>query len=135
MTTRQIEDYDTVEPDWYDAVCTALDEGPEGQWGPTVEFVFDVMTGDGVTEMTALASDKWKGDTKARRLVATIVGRLLAKGEDVNWNEVEGKPVRVNVSVVEDKKGLTRNRITEVAPPRRQKPGGLTAADAEALPF
>ncbi len=139
MTTRQIEDYDLLDPGTYDATALSIAEGDDGQYGPTVRFSFEAMTEDGPAEIDALASDVWKGATKARAWFSTLVGHTLAKDERVDWDDVEGRPCQITVTHVLDKKGITRARIADVLPPRRAKPArpATTAeeADADDLPF
>jgi len=128
MTTRTIEDYDLLDPGTYDAVSLGIEEGDDGQYGPTVRFLFEAMTQDGPVEIDALASDVWKGATKARGWYSVLIGHPLAKGEQIEWDNVTGKPCQITVTHVLDKKGMTRARIADVFSPRRARPAPAAAA-------
>lgn len=142
MTTRTIEDYETVEPDWYDAVVRDLEESTtDGPFGPYIEWTFGALTDDGEVEVTGRTGDKWKGNTKARAWYSAIVGRPLASGEDVDFDTIIGAPCRINVTVVTSDKGISYNRIVDVAPRKaKARPGSAQAmldrlADADEPPY
>jgi hypothetical protein len=133
MTTRTIEDYDLLDPGTYDATAVGIEEGDDGQYGPTVRFNFEAMGPDGPVDVDALASDVWKGATKARAWFSVLVGHTLAKDERIDWDDVKGRPCQITVTHVVDRKGITRARIADVLPPRKARSAPAEAADD--LPF
>jgi hypothetical protein len=135
MTTRTIQDYDLVEPGTYDATSLGIEDGDDGQFGHTIEFGFSAMTEDGPVEIYALASDKWKGATKARAWFSVLVGHALAKDDVIDWDDVKGRPCQIVVTHVVDKKGITRARVMDVQPPRKARPVPADSAEPAELPF
>lgn len=112
--------HETIEMGAYDARVKSV-EDVEGQFGPQVKFVFELVGGDydgqtlwGWCSATYSTQSKLYDWTKA----ILFGGNAPPLGHILNTNDFVGRPVRIGVSVVK-KDDKEFNKISGVTAPRQ----------------
>lgn len=79
----------------YSAKFLGCEEGPEGNYGPTARWNFEIQDEDTVVPLDALTGLKAGPRSKAGQFLAAIIGRQLEVGESIDPDTLIGKKVKV----------------------------------------
>lgn len=90
-------DAEVVAPGGYDASLIGIEDGV-GQYGPFYDWSFLVAGPDGAVEVSRRTSAKFGPSTIARSFVEALLGRKIAKGEQVDLDSLIGNRCRVKVN-------------------------------------
>jgi len=107
----------------------------EGDYGEQVVFVFRVEDSESEAELMAWASATYSNKSKPGRWVTAILGNMP---DELDSEELIGKPCRITVLVKTKDDGSRYNRIDEVLPAKRKpKPEPELEAEPETagIPF
>ena len=102
MSSFTAADYPVLEPGIYSATFLRTEElAEEGTFGPYIDWYFAVETEDGTVDVSGRSSKpaRLTRATKARQWVEEILGRALAKGENIDTRSLEGTRVRLTVGL------------------------------------
>lgn len=88
-------DIPDIEDGVYAGKLTAVTAGPEGQYGPSFRWEFDIQVEDGVEGIDGLSSRKYgPAKAKATQWVTALLGEAP---ERIVLSELVGKPCRILV--------------------------------------
>jgi len=130
-------DFVTLPEDIYQIEFTRFEEGPEGQFGPSLRLVYSVVDGDFAGEtLDELASLKSGPKSKLRQRAEALLGRAYETGEAIRLVPLFGKRARAVVKIHKTEQGGEFNRIESMMPMPAargaQRPAGQAAQDAPA---
>ncbi len=110
------KEYRTLEEGCYPALLENIEER-EGSTGRYCRWVFAAQSPQGdpipVAGLTSLRSGP---KAKGRQWVEAILGSKMKAGEEIDLDELVGKPCRVQVTVVDLEDGGRFNRVEKVLP-------------------
>lgn len=86
-----------IEPDTYPAVFKGAEAGPEGQYGPSIRWKFDVFVEDEVISLDCLSSTNTGAKAKATRIMTAILGRQPEVDENLELDDLKDRKCRVEV--------------------------------------
>jgi hypothetical protein len=112
----------------YHALFGGIEED-EGEYGIFWKWTFHVYLADGGTNAVGdISSDNFGPRSKANKWTAGMLGRPIAPGEVVEFDELKGTPCVVDV-IIDPASGY--NKIDNVRPaPAQQQPAAPAAAPA-----
>lgn len=131
-------DFVTLPEDIYLCEFVRFEEGPEGQFGPSLRLVYSVVEGEYQNEtIDELASLKSGPKSKLRQRAEALLGRPYETGEAIRLVPLFGKRVRAVVKVHKTEQGGEFNRIESMMPMpaarSAQRVGGAAPVPAAAV--
>jgi hypothetical protein len=74
-------------------------QGLQTQYGPAVRFWFEVLAGEEKVRVPGIANAKLSRGSKLRAWVEALLGRQLQHGEELDAEQLVGKPCKVALGV------------------------------------
>jgi hypothetical protein len=110
-------DFVTLPEDIYTVEFVNFEDGPEGQFGPSIRLMYTVADGDYAGEaLDELASLKSGPKAKLRQRAEALQGRAYETGEPLRLVPLFGKQGRAVVKVHKTEQGGEFNRIESLMP-------------------
>ena len=87
-----------------------------GVYGDYLDWYWIALTDDGPMEIMGRSSlpEKFTRSTKGRLWYEAMLGRTLAKGDDMDWDTLKGTPCVLTVEVKKNEKGIESDRTTDI---------------------
>lgn len=100
----------------YNATFAGIDEKTDGKFddGRWWLWSFEIPTKSGPKTVTAPTSPRFGPKARARQWATAILGRSIRAGEDLELNDLEGRPCLVQLAIAELDGGEKVNRIEAV---------------------
>lgn len=131
-------EFELIEAGTYNAKLDELEERQDGQFGPSVRFIFKIegdedYDGYKISGFVTLKIDEetneptfWPG-TKMWAWVEALNGGSIATDEEIDLEDLVGRSCRVTIIHKEDKKGRMRDKVGDVLAPRKKKKAAAKA--------
>jgi len=124
--------YQTLEAGIYEATITEVVQ-ETGDYGEQIKFTFTLDNSD--TTLLAWAGASLSNKSKLGRWVSSIYGQLP---DELDIENLEGRPVNIVVTVVNRPDGSTTNRVTEImrrAVAPKPKPQPVASGQVDEIRF
>jgi len=100
MATFTVGGTATIDEGEYPATLKRTEEGPEGQWGPTMRWVFDVYVEGEAEEQDMLTGYKYSGRSNLKKVLDALMGHPLAADEaPPEPDDLIGKTCKVTIGI------------------------------------
>jgi hypothetical protein len=107
----------TLPEDIYEVEFLRFEDGPEGQYGPSLRLIYGVVGGEYNGEtIDELASMKGGPKSKLRQRAEAFLGRSYETGEGIRLVPLFGKRGRAVVKIHKTEQGGEFNRIESLMP-------------------
>src|SRR5262245_7517432 len=123
MVTVKVPADDKVPPGTHDGRFVGVEEKTSDGFGDFWAWEVEVLTEDGPVTVSGASSRRFGPNAKARRWAEAASDRALKPNEDVDFDRLAGRPVRV---VVEDAGAFSK--VVDILPPRRKETDGSREA-------